>query len=254
VLFRSLVIARSGAIYYSQSAAIGRVDVDGTVDDAFATLPRSARQVWGIVPNEANTHLYVGSPSTGAIYDVDVTMTPPAVSTLVSGVGGPNGLTLGPDGALYFSDFSGGRVLRVALDGSSTTPTLVANVPSANGVAFDDAGRLLVCNYGSGQLVRLTLSAGVESAREMAASGLGSPDGVALDRDGTIHVTDNGRGRLLRVEADGSTTTLLMGVPQAASLDFGAGALDCEDIYVASGGTLFRYEMGTVAGRDVLWH
>ena len=33
-----------------------------------------------------------------------------------------------------------------------------------------------------------------------------------------------------------------------------AGALDCEDVYVASGGALFRYEMGTVAGAPVLWH
>ncbi len=249
-----LVITRDGTIYYSQSAAIGRVAPDGTIDDAFAALPRSARQVWGIVPNADNTHLYVGSPSTGAIYDVDLTSAPASVSTLVTGVGGPNGLTLGPDGALYVSDFSGGRVLRIALDAAPATPTVVATIPSANGVAFDDAGHLLVCNYGSGQLIRLTLSGGVESARETAASGLGSPDGVALDRDGTLYVTDNGRGRLLRVEADGSTTALLTGVPQAASVEFGAGALDCEDVYVASGGSIARWEMGTIPGRAVPWH
>jgi sugar lactone lactonase YvrE len=248
-----LVIGRDGAIYYSQRAAVGRIGTDGVANDAFVALPRGATQVWGMVPDAANEHLYVGSPSTGAIYDVDLTATPPAATTLVSGVGGPNGLTLGPDGALYFSDFSGGRVMRVELT-AGATPTMVASLRSANGVAFDDAGHLLVCNYGSGELVRLTLASGVETSREIAASGLGSPDGVALDRDGTIYVTDNGAGRLLRVEADGSITALLTGVSSAASLDFGAGVLDCEDLYVASGRAMRRYEMGTVAGRAVPWH
>lgn len=248
-----LVIGRDGAIYYSQRGAVGRIGTDGVANDAFVALPRGATQVWGMVPDAANEHLYVGSPSTGAIYDVDLTAVPPTATTLVSGVGGPNGLTLGPDGALYFSDFSGGRVMRVELT-AGATPTVVASLRSANGVAFDDAGRLLVCNYGSGELVRLTLAGGVEMSREIAASGLGSPDGVALDRDGTLYVTDNGGGRLLRVEADGSVTPLLTGVSAAASLEFGAGVLDCEDLYVASGRVLRRYEMGTVPGRAVPWH
>lgn len=248
-----LVIARDGAIYYSQRAAIGRIAVDGTADDAFAALPRAATQVWGMVPDAANEHLYVGSPSTGTIYDVDLTASPPAVTPLVTMVGGPNGLTLGPDGALYFSDFSGGRVMRVALT-AGATPTVVGRVPSANGVAFEDDGHLLVCNYGGGSLIRLTLADGVETDRATVASRLGSPDGVAVDADGTIYVTDNSGGRLLQLAADGSTTELMTGITSAASLDFGAGALDCEDIYVASGRVMRRYEAGTVAGRDVPWH
>jgi len=247
-----LVIARDGSIYYSQRSAIGRVAPDGTIDGAFAALPRTAAQVWGMVPDAANEHLYVGSPSTGTIYDVDLTTTPPSVEPLVTMVGGPNGLTLGPDGALYFSDFSGGRVLRVTLEGGAA-PTVVARISSANGVAFEDDGSLLVCSYGAGQLIRLTLTDGVESGRETVASRLGSPDGVAVDREGTIYVTDNGGGRLLQLADDGSTTELLTGVGSAASLDFGAGALDCEDIYVASGRAMRRYELGTTPGRAVPW-
>jgi len=248
-----LVIGRDGAIYYSQAAAVGRIGTDGTVDDGFVALPRAASTVWGMVLDAANEHLYVGSPSAETIYDVDLTATPPTATAFVMSAGGPNGLTLGPDGALYYSDFSGGRVMRVALPAGGT-PTMVARISSANGVAFDDMGRLLVCNYGAGVLFRLTLTAGVESGREMVAMGLGSPDGVAVDAEGTIYVTDNGGGRLLRLAADGSSTPVLSGVRSAASLDFGSGALDCEDIYVASGRTMARYEMGTVAGRAVPWH
>lgn len=249
-----VVIGRDGAIYYSQRAAVGRIAPDGTANDAFAMLPARATQVWGMVPDAANEHLYVGSPSTGTIYDVDLTATPPTVGTLVSGVGGPNGLTLGPDGALYFSDFSGGRVMRVDLSAATPMATAVARVASANGVAFEDDGRLLVCNYSGGSLIRLTLTDGMETARETVASRLGAPDGVAVDRDGTIYVTDNGGGRLLVLEADGSATELLGGITSAASLDFGAGALDCEDLYVASGRVMRRHESGTVPGRAVPWH
>lgn len=248
-----LVVARDGTIYYSQTAAVGRVATDGRIDDAFVALPRAASTVWGMVLDAANSHLYVGSPATSTIYDIDLTASPPTATAFVTSAGQPNGLTLGPDGALYYSDFGGGRVMRVALPGGGT-PTMVARVSSANGVAFDDMDRLLVCNYSGGQLLRLTLTAGVESGREMVASGLGSPDGVAVDAEGTIYVTDNGRGRLLRLASDGSSMAILTGARSAASVDFGSGALDCEDIYVASGGAMARYEMGTVPGRSVPWH
>ncbi len=248
-----LVIARDGTIYYSQGGAVGRLAVGGAPEDRFVALPRGTSTVWGLVLDAANEHLYVGSPGDRTIYDIDLTAGTPAATALVTSAGQPNGLTLGPDGALYYSDFGGGRVMRVALPGGGT-PTMVGSVPSANGVAFDDEGRLLVCNYSGGQLLRLTLTGGVEASRETVASGLGSPDGVALDASGTIYVTDNGRGRLLQLAADGSSTALLSGISSAASLEFGVGALDCEDIYVASGRTLARYEMGTTQGRAVPWH
>jgi sugar lactone lactonase YvrE len=248
-----LVIARDGTVYYSQAGAVGRLTPDGMQNDRFVALPRGSMPVWGLALDAANEHLYVGSPGNGTIFDVDLTAASPAPVALVTGAGRPNGLTLGPDGDLYYSDFGGGRVMRVALP-EGGAPSMVAAVPSANGVAFDDDGRLLVCDYGGGELVRLTLAGGVEASRETVATRLGSPDGVALDADGTIYVTDNGGGRLLRLAPDGAPTVLRMAIPAAASLEFGAGALDCEDLYVASSGTLARFEMGTVRGRAVPWH
>ena len=48
--------------------------------------------------------------------------------------------------------------------------------------------------------------------------------------------------------------TLRMGIAAAANVEFGVGALPCTDIYVASSGSLVRYEMGTTAGAAVVWH
>lgn len=249
-----LIIARDGTIYYSQSRAVGRLAPGGSPENGFVALPGAAGTVWGIALDAANETLYVGSPTARAIYSVDLTAATPTATEFVASAGGPNGLTIGPDGALYFSDFGGNRVRRVPASGGAPTDVTASPIAQANGVAFDAEGRLLVASYADGDLFRLTLTAGAETGRETVASGLGSPDGVAVDANGDYWVTDNG-GTLLSVDAaTGTRMNALPGIPNAASLDFGAGPLNCQDIYVASGGAMRRYEMSGVAGADVLWH
>jgi hypothetical protein len=249
-----LIIARDGTIYYSQSGAVGRLAPGGSPQNSFVALS-GADTVWGIALDAANETLYVGSPTTGSIYSVDLTAATPTATVFASGVGSPNGLTVGPDGALYFSDFGGSRVRRVAATGGAPTNVTTSAISQANGVAFDAEGRLLVASYATGTLFRLTLTAGAETGRETVATGLGSPDGVAVDANGDYWVTNNGAGALLAVDATtGVPMNALPGISSAASLDFGAGPLNCQDIYIASGGAMRRYEASGVDGADVLWH
>jgi DNA-binding beta-propeller fold protein YncE len=252
-----LVIGRDGTIYYSQPGAVGRMAPGGVAENSWAPLPGASATVWGLALNAANDMLYVGSPSLSRIYAIDVTMVPPVVTELATATGdGPNGLTIGPDGALYYSDFSNDRVMRDDLSGAAATQVNTADIRQANGVAFADDGTLYVASYGMGRLFRLTLDAsGVETGRDTIASGLGSPDGVAFDADGRIYVTNNGGGTLIRLEADGTLPMeLATGLSAPASIEFGAGPLRCTDIYVAKGGALLRFEGGTAAGRAVPWH
>jgi sugar lactone lactonase YvrE len=250
-----LIVARDGTIYYSQRAAVGRLTPTGGPENAWVSLPSGASTVWGIALDAANETLYVGSPATGTIYSVDLRLDTPVATVFVAGAGAPNGLTVGPDGALYYSDFSGGRVMRVEATGGSPTQVTTSGVRGANGVAFDGDGTLLVCSYQTGTLFRLTLSAGVESARATVATSLGAPDGVAVDANGDLWVTDNSAGRVLRVNAaTGASEVIASGISAAASLDFGAGELGCSDVYVASSGAARRLEDVGVEGADVLWH
>ncbi len=247
-----LIIARDGTIYYTQSGMVGRLTPGGSPED-FVPLT-GASTVWGLALDATNETLYVGVPGTG-VYRIDLTSGSPSAELFVTG-GAPNGLTIGPDGFLYYSDFSAGEVMRVDPAGDGTATMVTATpISQANGVAFDLDGTLLVCSYATGTLHRLTLADGVETARADAATGLGNPDGVAVDADGRLYVTDNGTGRLLRTEADGSDMMILApGMSAAASLDFGSGALRCSDIYVATGGTVVRYQDGTANGAPVPWH
>jgi sugar lactone lactonase YvrE len=245
-----VVIARDGTIYFSQSGGVGRLTPDGMRNAAWASIP-SARTVWGLALDAANEWLFVGVPGNG-VFRIPLTGTP-TPERIVSG-GAANGLTMGPDGFLYYSDFSAGRVFRVSPDGGTPTEVTASTIASANGVAFEAAGTLLVASYSSGDLWRLTLAGGVETGRARVARGLGAPDGLAIDAMGRIYVTDNGSGNVLRIEADGSgMTTLLRGVRAAAALEFGSGALRCTDLYVASSGAMRRYA-NDAEGASVPWH
>jgi sugar lactone lactonase YvrE len=249
-----MIIARDGTIYYSQSRAVGRLAPGGSPENGWVSLGGSAGTVWGMALDAANETLYVGSPSAGTIFSIDLTAATPTSEPFVTGAGAPNGLTIGPDGALYYSDFGGSRVMRVEASGGTPTRVTTTNIASANGVAFDADGTLLVCSYSSGTLFRLTLTAGAETARDTVATGLGSPDGVAVDANGDYWVTDNSGALVFVPAAGGTPMRRLMGVANAASVDFGAGPLNCEDIYIASGGQLRRYEETGVAGAAVPWH
>jgi sugar lactone lactonase YvrE len=250
-----LIVARDGTLYYSQSRAVGRLTPTGSPENAWVSLPGGASTVWGIALDAANETLFVGSPSTGTIYSVDLRLDAPVAEVFLAGAGAPNGLTVGPDGALYYSDFSAGRVMRVEARGAAATQVTTSGVRGANGVAFDADGTLLVCSYMTGSLFRLTLADGVETARATVATSLGAPDGVAVDASGDLWVTDNSAGRVLRVNAaTGAAEAVSTGISAAASLDFGAGELGCDDLYVASGAALRRLEDVGVNGADVLWH
>jgi outer membrane protein assembly factor BamB len=250
-----LVIAADGTIYYSQSHAVGRIRPGMAPEPGWAQLPAAAVQVWGIAIDGANHRLLVASPSTRIIYSVDLTADPPMGVAYLTGAGSPNGVTMGPDGALYYTDFGGGGVFRVTgTDTGTRTRVSMAAIPGADGLAFHRDGTLYVEGYNNGTIYKLTLTGNMETARETVTTELRSPDGIAFDAMDRIYVA-GGDGRLVRLDADGTNLTVLRtGISSAANVEFGAGALPCTDIYVASGGALVRYEMGDTAGAAVPWH
>lgn len=248
-----LVIARDGTIYYSQSGGVGRVTVSGDTESGWVDLGSGTSTVWGLALDAANQFLYVGSPTAEAIFKV--TIATGDVETFYPDAGAPNGLTMGPDGALYYSDFSGGHVYRIDVTDASRTRVTTTTIAQANGVAFGADGRLYVVSYATGVLHALTLTEGAETARDPIAQDLGNPDGLAFDAEGRIYVGDNGGDRLLRLDADGTNMMVLRGtLYAAANVEFGSGVLSCSDIYVASSSGVVRFEGGTTVGRVTPWH
>lgn len=249
-----LVIARDGTIYYSQTGSVGRMLPGGTPENAFVSV--AATTVWGLALDAANETLYVGAPGTGVLR-IDLGAATPSATTFVSG-GQPNGLAIGPDGFLYYSDFSAGRVYRVdPSDGTARTEVTASTISGANGVAFEPSGTLLVASYATGTLFRLTLTGGVETDRATVTAELGAPDGVAVAADGRIFVGDQGDTGISSgvYEISGATVTpVRTDLSSPASVEFGTGALSCDDLYVAIGiGALERIE-DVGPGASVPWH
>lgn len=247
-----LVIGPDGTIYYTQRGAVGRIRPGAAPENNWVAIAGST--VWGLALDPTRRRLYAGSPTTRAVYVVDLGAATPSSSVFLANAGSPNGLTLGLDGALWYTDFSGGHVYRVDAAGARTQVT-TSTIASANGLMFGPGGALYVLSYATGAVHQLTITAQREAARRTFGRVTGNPDGLMFDARGRLYVTDNSGGALWRLEADGTAPTRLRtGLSAAANLEFGTGALRCDDLYLATGAGLVRYEMADAPGADLPWH
>ena len=232
-----LEILPDGTTFFSQSESIGIWTRDGGVDTAWATIPR-ATTIWGLGYRALDNTLLVATPSNGGqIIGIEIGPTP-RPTVIASDVGAPNGLTVGPDGNAYFTDFSGG-VVYLLDPANRIAPVTDSAFRQPNGVYVDDDGTLLVLSYATGEISRVTLSEGSASDITVVASISGAPDGITRDADGNYYVSDNVGGTIHRFDARfGNETIVARDIAAAANLVFGRGALTCNTLYVASSGRL----------------
>ena len=94
------------------------------------------------------------------------------------------------EGAIYFTEITGNRILKYLPDGSFTE----FRKPSrrANGLAFDAQGKLLACEGGGRQVTRTDLSSGDLEvlAGEFEGARLNSPNDIVVAKNGRIYFTD----------------------------------------------------------------
>jgi sugar lactone lactonase YvrE len=244
-----LAIDADGTVYFSQPSAVGRLTPAGTLDKEWAKLP-GATKTWGIAIDRPHKVLYIGSPATSTVYRVTLDETP-VVTSLVTTAGAPNGLTMGPDGALYYSDYEpAGDIWRVTADGARTKVSS-STLPRPNGVAFGPDGALYIDLYEVGAVTRLTLADGRETARaNFIPSGLEKADGIAFDAAGNVYI-GWGEG-VSRATPDGKTLTRLA-KGTTANVEFGAGAIPASHLYAVTEKKIVLIE-NDLAGAAVRWH
>jgi hypothetical protein len=170
------------------------------------------------------------------------------VSLFATGIGSSAGMRYGPDGALYVTDYSGGRVLRV--DGSGVVSAVAAGAPYLTDVAFTASGRgfvasstgssstiyevtaggllpfatgfsfptsmaafgddIFVANSGSGTITRLALDGG-RSDLPLALAAPDGPYGLSFDHSGTLYFIEHGSGRVMSYDFVGTPTQIASG-------------------------------------------
>lgn len=168
----------------------------------------------------------------------------------------PNDVTLGPDGALYFTDptldlVQGEKqetpwkgVYRLASDGRLTL--LVRDLSQPNGLAFspdgqflfvDDTERREIWRYAFHQ--DGTTSGGVLFAEEKSKDAPGVPDGMKFDRKGNLYVT--GPGGIWIWSPDGKRLGRILLPTTAANLTW--GDKDRATLWITAGPNVYTLKM-----------
>ncbi len=249
-----LAIAPDGTIYFTQPFGTGSSGFLGRYAPPY-TAPELqwvdlGGKALGITIDPKRAVLYAGSRDRKkllAVYLADK----PEVVEIADVEPTINGVTLGPDDAVYYTDQKGGHVYRVTGDGKKNQVT-GQPLEDLNGLVFGPDKNLYVLTYGKAIVTRLRLAGGKEKSRQTFATITGgrNADGITFDAKGRMYVTAGG---LFRISADGKKVESL-GAAYGANAEFGVGSLGCSDLYTAGNGKgIFRFENDT-PGMDLRWH
>jgi virginiamycin B lyase len=131
----------------------------------------------------------------------------PIVSVYSSGLvvgGGPNVITAGRDGAMWFSQYSANRIGRITPDGTitqyPTSGSLTAGAHPSGIVAGPD-GKIWFSEYGIGRIGELDPATGLMVGEYPLPAGAASqPEGITVGRDGAIWFTERGANQVGRLD------------------------------------------------------
>ena len=115
----------------------------------------------------------------------------------------PAGITLGLDGALWFTEENGHKIGRITTDGA-ITEYQIPTIPSAPGeITAGPDGNLWFTEFGANppKVGRLT-TAGTFTEWELPLGA--APDGITAGPDGAIWFTHNGGAKIGRITTDGT--------------------------------------------------
>jgi sugar lactone lactonase YvrE len=255
-----LAIGKDGTIYFTRvglpEAWVGRLRPrGGEPEPQWVRIPGSGMRLWGLALHGGGNRLYVASGANQAIYQVDLSVQPPEVGTLIDGLELPNDLAIDREGNVYYSERGDGKVYRVTAEGTrrEVTPTPVGNQNSPTALTFGPDGALYAGTF-NGPVVRIELVGGVEQRRAPYGLFDGRANGLIVDMAGRLYVGTfeyTNRAELVRIDDRETAPVQLQMGPHFSSMAFGRGALDCKDLYIAMPvGPMRRLETDTPGGRQ----
>jgi len=164
----------------------------------------------------------------------------------------PNDLTIGPDGALYFTDptldLVAGEKQEIpfqgvySLDAKGHVTLLTRDLEQPNGLAFSPDGHHLYIDDSKGKNIRRytvhpdgTLSDGILFADEKVEGSHGVPDGMKLDIQGNLYVT--GPRGIWIWSPDGRHLGTIVLPEQPANLTWGGS--DYSTLFITAGHSVY---------------
>jgi sugar lactone lactonase YvrE len=164
------------------------------------------------------------------------------------GVAGPDDVTFGPDGSLFWTEIASGKVGRLRPDGSMTT---IAQLPGgANAITLSADGRLFVSLALSGVDALYEVDPDGIMAPRLIAQNLGNLNAFDFGADGFLYGPLVDHARVVRIDVDsGAITPVADGfnTPVAAKFD-SRGRLHVADL---GDGTIYQVDTSTGAKRVI---
>jgi sugar lactone lactonase YvrE len=163
------------------------------------------------IASVAGREIVVMDPQSGAILD---RLGPDR------GVEGPDDLSLGPDGALYWTSFFTGVVGRRAPDG--TVSTIAQLPPGVGAITFSDDGRLFVAVSALGTEALYEVDPSGANPPRLIAEGLGGLNAMDWRADGLLYGPLSFAGQVVRINVDSGAIAPVaggFGLPTAAKFD-----------------------------------
>ena len=117
----------------------------------------------------------------------------------------PDTMALGPDGAMWFSEFGADRIGRVSQDGSITEyPTSGAGLTAGaepSGIVAGPIGDIWFTEYGTGRLGAIDPATGKLVGEYPVPAGASSnPQGIVVGPDGALWFTERGADQIGRLD------------------------------------------------------
>lgn len=266
IAFEDLAFDGEGHIVGNDGQAIMKSPHDGGPTVFIAPPAGAFRAGMRMLPNG---QLVVANDSQNSIlrYDEEGAEHP-----VLSGLSYPNGIAVGLDGNVYFTEQTAERVQRVdPMTGDAVV--LTSGVPQPNGLTFSPDYRYLYIGsfcggmYGgtAGTVYRLEIADGeaVGDVEEWAHGvGNGCHDGMAVDACGNVYVADyasseDSSTRIFRIAPDGTNPHVVVdpsgegggyygfGGTYLPNMDWGTGqgGFDPMSLYFPEGSTMHVYEV-----------
>lgn len=118
---------------------------------------------------------------------------------------GPNGITVGPDGALWFTENVGNKIGRITIDGSITEFPIPTPDAAAIGIAAGTDGNLWFTEQLGQRIGRITPSGEIT---EFPLPAGGNPVRITSGPDRALWFTEVRGHRIGRIDTDGTITEL----------------------------------------------
>ena len=227
-----------GKITYRGGSSGGGADYTntiGAITQGIITTPLAQQQ---LILNQFTRSLPV-PPVIPVVYGYLVT-------TYVSGLSSPQGITIDPINNLYTSQLSG--IYKID---TNTTPNIVAgitlgtgftdNVFGTNaqfnnpiGITIDSAGNLYVCDRNNNKIRKIepngkvtTIAGNINGTTDNVIgtnAQFKSPNGITIDSTGNLYVCDIGNNRIRKIDTDSMVTTIAGSTSSGTNNAFGTNA------------------------------